>query len=70
MTITGINLENLQGRFREFIQLYRFDFLNNNEESNFVNFQKFILNYQRHSKNQVEFIKKEKSWYLLFIPMP
>lgn len=52
------------------VYFYQFLFDDKKEEAQFENFQKLILNYQQHSKNQVAFFKRNSFWYLKFIPMP
>jgi len=59
-----------ENRYKEKLMIYRFIFNDLNEKERFERFQKYILNYQQHSKNKVEFFQKKSEWLLRFEPMP
>ncbi len=56
--------------FKKVLLIYSFEFNSSEEEKKFEKFQKYILNYQTHSKNDVEFYQKNGKWFLRFEPMP
>lgn len=69
--IIGYEFEEVSDElYKTVLLIYSFEFNDSEEEKKFENFQKYILNYQRHSKNQVEFYQQNGKWYLRFEPMP
>src|SRR5690606_9806481 len=71
LKISGYEFEKtLDLPYKQKLMIYQFEFENAKEMGKFESFQKYILNYQRHSKNNVDFYKKDENWYLRFEPMP
>ena len=71
LKITGYEFEESRDElFKQRLLIFSFEFNKLEEKRKFEEFQKYILNYQRHSKNQVEFYKQNEKWFLRFEPMP
>ncbi len=62
--------ESADALFKQRLMIYSFEFHDSEEKEKFEKFQKYILNYQRHSKNKVRFYKRSQKWFLRFEPMP
>ena len=71
LNINGFKFEeSADVKDKKILLIYQFDFKEKKEKERFEKFQNFILNYQRHSKNNTEFFQKDTTWYLRFEPMP
>jgi hypothetical protein len=71
LKIRGYEFEEVSDElYKSVLLIYCFEFDDSEEEKKFEKFQKYILNYQRHSKNQVEFYQKNEKWILRLEPMP
>ena len=71
LEINGYEFEEIENNKWKFkLMVYCFEFEDIEEEKRFQEFQEYVLNYQRHSKNKVEFFKKDSKWFLRFEPMP
>jgi hypothetical protein len=71
LKIEGYEFEEVSDElYKTVLLIYCFEFNDSEEKKKFEKFQKYILNYQRHSKNKVEFYQKNEKWFLRFEPMP
>lgn len=71
LKISGYKFEKSPSEtYKQPLMIYRFEFKDATERKAFEDFQKYILNYQRHVKNTVEFYENEGEWILKFGPMP
>jgi hypothetical protein len=71
LEINGYEFEKTANeRFKKSVLIFSFTFNDAAEKVKFENFQKYMINYQQHSKNQVEFYEKNETWFLRFGLMP
>ena len=71
LKIKGYEFEEVSDElYKSVLLIYCFEFNDSEEKKKFEKFQKYSLNYQRHSKNEVTFYMKNEKWYLRFEPMP
>lgn len=71
LKISGFKFEKSPNQtYKQPLMIYRFEFEDATEKKAFEDFQKYILNYQRHTKNTAEFYDQDGEWMLRFGPMP
>ena len=71
LRIDGYEFEELGDElYKRRLMIFCFAFDDSEEKRRFEELQPYLLNYQRHSKNQVEFHQNNGEWLLRFEPMP
>ncbi len=71
LKIKGYEFEEVSNeKWKSKLMIYKFEFNNKIEVNKFEEFQDFMLNYQRHSKNKVKLFQEDSKWFLRFEPMP
>lgn len=71
LKIKGYEFEKVSDKkWKSKLMIYQFEFGTKEEVEKFEKFQVFLINYQSHYKNKVEFFQHDSIWFLRFEPMP